>query len=124
MERETRQAASLQEIDWSFSAERDQEASSLISGKRRLHFVSALVSACSIRLSSQLRETAISLTSKYRARSSIFFSRKDSDLSWARISRLFSTAATSVSDPVRMRSEFSLNRSFQSAALMHSPEER
>src|SRR5208337_1426032 len=129
MARETQQAASLQgriSLRGKDLAEREnnQEARSPISGKRRLHFVSALVSACSIRLSSQFREMAISLTSKYRARSSIFFSRKDSDLPCARISRLFSTAATSVSDPVRMRSEFSLNRSFQSAALMHSPEER
>src|SRR5258708_7630386 len=104
--------------------ERGQEASSLISGKRRLHLIRALVSACSIRPSSQFREMAISLTSKYRARSSIFFSRKESDLACPRMSRLLSTAATSESDPVRMRSEFSLNRSFQSAALMHSPEER
>src|SRR5208282_4388515 len=52
------------------------------------------------------------------------FSRKESDLACARMSRLFSTAATSESDPVRMRSEFSLNRSFQSATLIHSPDER
>src|SRR5208337_4933961 len=104
--------------------ERGQEASSVISGKRRLHFSRALVSACSIRLSSQFREMAISLTNKYRARSSIFFSRKESDLPWPRTNKLFNTAATSLSDPVRMRSEFSLNRSFQSAAFVHSPDER
>ena len=45
-------------------AKRVQEASSETSGKRRWHLVSARVSACSITLSSQLREMAISLTSK------------------------------------------------------------
>ena len=48
----------------SYVAKRAYDANSLISGNRRLHFVSAFVSACSIRLSSQLRETAISLTSR------------------------------------------------------------
>src|SRR5258708_7565532 len=61
-----------------------------------------------------LREVAISLTSRYLARSSIFFSRKERGLLRLRETRLLRTTATSRRDPVRMRSEFSLKRRFQS----------
>src|SRR6266851_4711609 len=61
-----------------------------------------------------LREVAISLTRRYFARSSIFFSRKERGLLRLRETRLLRTTATSRSDPVRMRSEFSLKRCFQS----------
>src|SRR6266487_2802228 len=61
-----------------------------------------------------LREVAISLTSRYFARSSIFFSRKERGLLRLRETRLLRTTATSRRDPVRMRSEFSLKRCFQS----------
>jgi hypothetical protein len=58
-----RQMNAIITVDWSIQVTR-QEANSVISGKRRLHLVSALVSACSIRASSQFREIAISLTSR------------------------------------------------------------
>src|SRR5713101_1502388 len=61
-----------------------------------------------------LRDVAISLTSRYFARSSIFFSRKESGLLRLRETRLLRTTATSRRDPVRIRSEFSLKRCFQS----------
>src|SRR5207253_9314313 len=61
-----------------------------------------------------LREVAISLTRRYFARSSIFFSRKERGLLRLRETRLLRTTATSRRDPVRMRSEFSLKRCFQS----------
>src|SRR2546429_7369918 len=64
---------------------------------------------------------AISLTSRYLARSSIFFSRKERGLLRLRETRLFSTAATSMSDPVRMRSEFSLKRCYQSGCELSLP---
>src|SRR6266849_5936429 len=60
------------------------------------------------------REVAISLTRRYLARSSIFFSRKERGLLRLRETRLLRTTATSRRDPVRMRSEFSLKRCFQS----------
>src|SRR6185437_4426014 len=56
--------------------------------------------------------------------SSIFFSRKESGLSLARRSRLFSTTATSSREPVRILSEFSLKRNFQSWWLSHWPSTR
>src|SRR5215472_1726872 len=60
------------------------------------------------------RAVAISLTSKYLARSSIFFSRKESGLLLLREHKLLRTTATSRRDPVRILSEFSLKRCFQS----------
>src|ERR1700731_2073763 len=60
------------------------------------------------------RAVAISLTSRYLARSSIFFSRKESGLLLLRDTKLLRTTATSRREPVRMRSEFSLKRCFQS----------
>src|ERR1700682_5284109 len=60
------------------------------------------------------RAVAISLTNKYFARSNIFFSRKESGLLVLRETKLFRTTATSRREPVRMRSEFSLKRCFQS----------
>src|SRR5208337_393995 len=62
----------------------------------------------------RLRAVAISLTSRYLARSNIFFSRKDNGLLRLRETRLLRTTATSSREPVRMRSEFSLKRCFQS----------
>src|SRR5215471_1842661 len=50
------------------------------SGKRRLHLASVAVSSSSTLDSSQLRAIANSLTSRYLARSSIFFSRKERGL--------------------------------------------
>src|ERR1700675_1379715 len=61
-----------------------------------------------------LRDVAISLTRRYFARSSIFFSRKERGLLRLRETRLLRTTATSRRAPVRMRSEFSLKRCFQS----------
>src|SRR5580692_1995287 len=61
-----------------------------------------------------LREVAISLTRRYFARSSIFFSRKERGLLRLSETRLLRTTATSRREPVRMRSEFSLKRCFQS----------
>src|SRR5215813_5343484 len=60
------------------------------------------------------RAVAISLTSKYLARSSIVFSRKESGLLLLREHKLLRTTATSRRDPVRILSEFSLKRCFQS----------
>src|SRR6266446_9337303 len=60
------------------------------------------------------RAVAISLTKRYLARSSIFFSRKESGLLLLRETKLLRTTATSRREPVRMRSEFSLKRCFQS----------
>src|SRR5258705_877591 len=57
---------------------------------------------------------AIPLTKRYLARTNIFFSRKERGLPRLRETRLFSVKATSSSDPVRKRSEFSLKRCFQS----------
>src|ERR1700758_837820 len=62
----------------------------------------------------RLRAVAISLTRRYLARSNIFFSRKERGLLRLRETRLLRTTATSRRDPVRMRSEFSLKRCFQS----------
>src|ERR1700682_3760562 len=61
-----------------------------------------------------LRDVAISLTRRYLARSSIFFSRAEGGLLRLRETRLLRTTATSRRAPVRMRSEFSLKRCFQS----------
>src|SRR5260370_28446998 len=61
-----------------------------------------------------LRDVAISLTRRYLARSSIFFSRKERGLLRLRGTRLLRTTATSRRAPVRIRSEFSLKRCFQS----------
>src|SRR2546427_3021540 len=87
---------------------------STISGICSLAFASDFTRAPSIFSELVLRAVASSLTSRNFARSSIFFSRNDSGLLRLRDTRLFSTAATSMSDPVRIRSEFSLNRCFQS----------
>src|SRR5439155_10668335 len=71
-----------------------------------------------------LREVAISLTRRYFARSSIFFSRKERGLLLLRETRLLRTAATSIRDPVRIRSEFSLKRCFQSGCELSLPRSR
>src|SRR6202795_1297370 len=68
-----------------------------------------------------LREVAISLTRRYFARSSIFFSRKERGLLRLRETRLLRTTATSRREPVRMRSEFSLKRCFQSWCELSLP---
>src|SRR5712691_3859195 len=68
-----------------------------------------------------LRDVAISLTRRYFARSSIFFSRKERGLLRLRETRLLSTTATSRRAPVRMRSEFSLKRRFQSWCELSFP---
>src|SRR5579864_979748 len=62
----------------------------------------------------RLRAVSISLTRRYLARSNIFFSRKERGLLRLRETRLLRTTATSRREPVRMRSEFSLKRCFQS----------
>src|SRR5580704_5929802 len=49
-----------------------------------------------------LRDVAISLTRRYFARSSIFFSRKERGLLRLRETRLLRTTATSRREPVRM----------------------
>src|SRR6202030_1148259 len=68
-----------------------------------------------------LRDVAISLTRRYFARSSIFFSRKERGLLRLRETRLLRTTATSRRAPVRMRSEFSLKRCFQSGCELSLP---
>src|SRR5260370_18137252 len=94
---------------------------STISGICSLAFASDFTRAPSIFSELVLRAVASSLTSRNFARSSIFFSRNDSGLLRLNDTRLFSTAATSISDPVRIRSELSLNRSFQSLWELNLP---
>src|SRR5271155_3516961 len=84
------------------------------SGICNLALASAFTKLASTADSDVLRTVASSLTRRYLARSNIFFSRKESGLVRLRATRPFSTAATSINDPVRMRSEFSLKRCFQS----------
>src|SRR5215469_2028238 len=95
------------------------QASAVTSGNFSLHLESALLSRSSTSASSAFLAMANSVTSRYRARSSIFFSRKESGFSLARSSRLLSTTATSSREPVRILSEFSLKRNFQSWWLSH-----
>src|SRR5713226_3198819 len=87
---------------------------SVITGNVSLALARDLTTVASAFSAVVLREVAISLTSRYFARSSIFFSRKESGLLRLRETRLLRTTATSRRDPVRMRSEFSLKRCFQS----------
>src|SRR6516164_11360542 len=91
------------------------------SGNLSLLFDSARSSRSSITDSSVFFDIASSLTSRYRERSSIFFSRKLRGLDCARRRRPLRTMATSRREPVRILSEFSLNRSFQSALFSHLP---
>src|ERR1700691_214068 len=85
-----------------------------VSGICNLALASARTIFTSTACSDVLRTVASSLIRRYFARSSIFFSRKESALVRLRATRPFKTAATSISEPVRMRSEFSLKRCFQS----------
>src|SRR3984893_11524397 len=87
---------------------------SVITGNWSLALARDLMTVASALSAVVLREVAISLTSRYFARSSIFFSRKERGLLRLRETRLLRTTATSRRDPVRMRSEFSLKRCFQS----------
>src|SRR5713101_2441076 len=87
---------------------------SVITGNCSLALASDFTTVASAFSAEVLRAVAISLTSKYLARSSIFFSRKERGLLRLRETRLLRTTATSRREPVRMRSEFSLKRCFQS----------
>src|SRR6266436_7830192 len=87
---------------------------SVITGNVSLALARDLTTVASAFSAVVFREVAISLTRRYLARSSIFFSRKESGLLRLRETRLLRTTATSRRDPVRMRSEFSLKRCFQS----------
>src|SRR6266404_1334977 len=87
---------------------------SVRTGNWSLAFARDLTTVASAFSAVVLRDVAISLTSRYFARSSIFFSRKERGLLRLRETRLLRTTATSRRDPVRMRSEFSLKRCFQS----------
>src|SRR5260370_31343652 len=87
---------------------------SVITGNVSLALARDLTTVASAFSAVVLREVAISLTRRYLARSSIFFSRKGRGLLRLRGTRLLRTTATSRRDPVRIRSEFSLNRWFQS----------
>src|SRR5215472_4216990 len=87
---------------------------SVITGSCSLAFASDFRTMVSANSAEVLRAVAISLTSKYLARSSIFFSRKESGLLRLREHKLLRTTATSRREPVRIRSEFSLKRCFQS----------
>src|SRR5258708_9832174 len=87
---------------------------SVITGNVRLALARDLTTVASAFSAVVLREVAISLTRRYLARSSIFFSRKERGLLRLRETRLLRTTATSRRAPVRMRSEFSLKRCFQS----------
>src|SRR5882724_887938 len=87
---------------------------SCITGNCNLALASDFKTIASADSDEVLRAVAISLTSKYLARSSIFFSRKESGLLRLREHRLLRTTATSNREPVRIRSEFSLKRCFQS----------
>src|SRR5580704_11778197 len=102
------------------------QRAALPQGKKNYSNFSVMTGNCSLALAKDfttmasalsavvLREVAISLTRRYFARSSIFFSRKERGLLRLRETRLLRTTATSRRDPVRMRSEFSLKRCFQS----------
>src|SRR5437016_13581050 len=94
---------------------------SVITGNCNLALASDFTTKTSASSAVVFLAVAISLTSRYLARSSIFFSRKERGLLRLRETRLFSTAATSMSDPVRMRSEFSLKRCFQSGCELSLP---
>src|SRR6266702_1060031 len=87
---------------------------SVITGNVSLALARDLTTVASAFSALVLREVAISLTRRYFARSSIFFSRKERGLLRLRETRLLRTTATSRRAPVRMRSEFSLKRCFQS----------
>src|SRR5438445_9833709 len=87
---------------------------SVINGNCNFAFASDFTTKPSADSDVVLRAVAISLTNKYLARSNIFFSRKESGLLLLRETRLLRTTATSRREPVRMRSEFSLKRCFQS----------
>src|SRR6266853_2735848 len=87
---------------------------SVITGNVSLALARDLTTVASAFSAVVLRDVAISLTSRDFARSSIFFSRKERGLLRLRETRLLRTTATSRRDPVRMRSEFSLKRCFQS----------
>src|SRR5438309_5832324 len=87
---------------------------SVITGNVSLALASDLTTVASAFSALVLREVAISLTRRYFARSNIFFSRKERGLLRLRETRLLRTTATSRRDPVRIRSEFSLKRCFQS----------
>src|SRR4029077_147691 len=87
---------------------------SCIIGNCNFAFASDFKTIASADSADVLRAVAISLTSKYLARSSIFFSRKESGLLRLREHRLLRTTATSRREPVLIRSEFSLKRCFQS----------
>src|SRR5262249_44841131 len=87
---------------------------SVMMGKVSLPFASDLTTNASAVSAVVLRAVAISLTNKYLARSSIFFSRKDNGLLRLRETKLLRTTATSRREPVRILSEFSLKRCFQS----------
>src|SRR5690349_224444 len=87
---------------------------SVINGNCNFAFASDLTTKPSADSEVVLRAVAISLTNRYLARSNIFFSRKESGLLLLRETKLLSTTATSKREPVRMRSEFSLKRCFQS----------
>src|SRR5438132_13015522 len=89
---------------------------SCIIGNCNFAFASDFKTIASADSEDVLRAVAISLTSKYLARSSIFFSRKASGLLRLREHRLLRTTATSRREPVRMRSDFSLKRGFQSCS--------
>src|SRR5215469_11065868 len=94
---------------------------SVITGNCSLALASDLTTRPSASSALVFFAVAISLTSRYLARSSIFFSRKERGLLRLRDTRLLRTAATSMREPVRMRSEFSLNRCFQSWCELSFP---
>src|SRR6266403_308954 len=87
---------------------------SVITGNVSLALARDLTTVASAFSAVVLRDVAISLTSRYFSRAIIFFSRKERGLLRLRETRLLRTTATSRRDPVRMRSEFSLKRCFQS----------
>src|SRR5260370_41558955 len=88
---------------------------SVITGNVSLALARDLTTVASAFSAVVLRDVAISLTRRYLARSSIFFSRKESGLLRLRGTRLLRTTATSRRAPVRLRSEFSLKRRFPCA---------
>src|SRR6266576_551188 len=112
--------------DWKKSGGQCEVARQKEDGARSYSNFSVMMGNCSLALARDfttvasafsavvLREVAISLTRRYFARSSIFFSRKERGLLRLRETRLLRTTATSRRAPVRMRSEFSLKRCFQS----------
>src|SRR5262249_61132302 len=87
---------------------------SCITGNWSFAFASDFSTMVSANSADVFRAVAISLTSKYLARSSIFFSRKERGLLLLREHKLLRTTATSRREPVRILSEFSLKRCFQS----------